>query len=97
MIKGHRNKGKRRKNSYIFYQAYYVHGNSCDPDFVWAQTPEYKLYNDGRFYRIKDDPDEKSKAIRLSPLEKVIKKQLKNLIGKYPQRRSKIHSTSPCE
>ena len=70
ILKGHRNKGQRRKYAYFWVQGQFVNHNTCEYDLIWAQTKEYKLYNDGRFYRLREEPNEFKKAIRLSPLEK---------------------------
>ena len=98
LLKGHINKGTRRKYFYYFYQPMFVYTQTCWAELIWSQSPEYKLYSDGRFYRIKEDPDEKKQATRLSPVEKVIKKQLSKIIKSRPNMRpNKKWNTGDCE
>lgn len=74
-------KGKVREWSFCHYQ------DQHKPDYVrFAQTVDYKLYLDGRFYNTRKDPLEKEELLKgsASKEEELIRLKLKKVLDSYP-------------
>ena len=87
ILKGHKNKGAKRLVTYMFLQPRLSEGPNTSPTYIFAQNRNYKLYSNGDFYNIANDPEEKKVLKRLTPLEKAIKKQLQHFININPSER----------
>ena len=86
-IKGHANKGEKRVATFMFVQPRLMGSTYFIANYRFAQNREYKLYSDKRFYNIKNDPEETRQLTRLSPLERAIQAQLKQIINDHPTQR----------
>ena len=87
ILKGHKNKGEKRIAIYRFLSPRVTYRHDISANYIFAQNRSYKLYANGDYYHIANDPEEKKKIKRLTPLEKAIKKQLQYFIDINPSQR----------